>query len=298
MKRKILFLGVVISIILLVGGVFFWWLKSNDTNRQKSGLEEVIKNVNVNNGDEVLNNKVEPNPEVLALRQEKYYIPEFEDRYLAYRVAREDWSWTQVVTYVNASRDKERYIDVAGVDFSKDVRVLIGKYHYLGTYEPDDLVELSSTYNAGSTPYLRREAAENFMKMADAARLEGLVLKNVSGYRSYATQEWLYNNYVARDGELLADTYSSKPGYSEHQAGLATDINSVDESFKYTNEYAWLQEHAVEYGFIMRYPEGLEEITGFSYEPWHYRYIGVDDALKMKAEGITFDEYYAYYIAR
>ncbi len=72
----------------------------------------------------------------------------------------------------------------------------------------------------------------------------------------------------------------------------------MDESFKYTNEYAWLQEHAVEYGFIMRYPEGLEEITGFSYEPWHYRYIGVDDALKMKAEGITFDEYYAYYIAR
>lgn len=298
MKRKILIFSVAIFVVLLAGGAVFWWMKGDDLNGQEKENSVAEVTENINDEKEVLESEAELDPEVLLLRQEKYYIPEYEERYLAYRVGREDWAWTQVVTYVNASRDKERYVDVVGVDFSKDVRALVGKYNYLGTYEPEDLVELSSTYNAGSTPYLRREAAESFMKMADAARLEGLTLRNVSGYRSYATQEWLYNNYVARDGELLADTYSSKPGYSEHQAGLATDINSVDESFKYTKEYAWLQEHAAEYGFIMRYPEGLEDITGFSYEPWHYRYIGTEDALKMKAEGITFDEYYAYYIAR
>ena len=92
---------------------------------------------------------------------------------------------------------------------------------------------------------------------------------NISVYRSYSLQEWLYNNYAAQDGYELADTYSSRPGYSEHQAGLATDINSVEVSFANTAEFRWLQAHAAEYGFILRYPDGLEYITGFSYEPWH-----------------------------
>lgn len=145
---------------------------------------------------------------------------------------------------------------------------------------------------------MRREAAEAFRKMADAARAEGLTLMNISGYRSYSLQDWLYKTYAAQDGYALADTYSSRPGYSEHQAGLATDINSVEVSFANTAEFRWLQEHAADYGFIMRYPDGLEYITGFSYEPWHYRYVGVESAQQIVREGLTFDEYYAYYVEK
>lgn len=233
---------------------------------------------------------------VAAIKSERYYIAKNLERYLSYASANADLSVYDIVRNVNANLDHTRYVDVKDADLSHGVLAMINKYNYLGTYEPDDLVRLGEGYTNATAPMLRREAAEAFVKMAEAARDEGLTLMNISGYRSYNVQDRLYNNYVAVDGQALADTYSSRPGYSEHQAGLATDINSVEVSFANTPEFRWLQEHAADYGFIMRYPDGLEYITGFSYEPWHYRYVGVDAAQQIVREGLTFDEYYAYYV--
>lgn len=233
-----------------------------------------------------------------AIRNETYYMVKNLERYVAYALTNPELGARDVVRNVNSNLDHARYVDVKNADLSYGVLAMVNKYNYLGTYEPEDLVRLGEGYTNGTAPMLRREAAEAFTKMADAARAEGLTLMNISGYRSYSLQDWLYNNYAAQDGYALADTYSSRPGYSEHQAGLATDINSVEVSFANTAEYRWLQEHAAEYGFIMRYPDGLEYITGFSYEPWHYRYVGVAAAQQIVREGLTFDEYYAYYVEK
>lgn len=133
-----------------------------------------------------------------------------------------------------------------------------------------------------------------FNKMNADAKSLGLNLWIASGYRSYWTQNTLYNNYVAADGKEEADTYSARPGYSEHQTGLAFDLNSVESSFANTDEGKWVKDNCYRYGLIIRYPKGKENITGYMYEPWHLRYVGVELATKLYNNGdwITLEEYF------
>ncbi len=146
---------------------------------------------------------------------------------------------------------------------------------------------LPSTYGPGVDP----EAKEALNDMFAAAKKDGLKLFICSGYRTYAYQKSLYNRYVDRDGKEKADTYSARPGHSEHQTGLAFDLNKVDDSFDGTPEAIWIAEHAHEYGFIVRYPKGKQEITGYKYEPWHVRYIGVEKAKAVYESGLCLEEY-------
>lgn len=148
---------------------------------------------------------------------------------------------------------------------------------------------LPADYNPGK---ILIEAEIAFKEMQSAAAKDGITLTIVSGFRSYTRQQTLYNNYVARDGKEAADRYSARPGYSEHQSGLAMDLNSVDDSFAYTKEAKWIAENCARFGFIVRYPEGKEAITGYIYEPWHVRYLGVDLAESITASGLTFEEYF------
>lgn len=135
------------------------------------------------------------------------------------------------------------------------------------------------------------EAQTAFDTMRAAAKEEGLTLKIVSGYRSYQKQDKVYHNYAARDGAALADRYSARAGSSEHQTGYAMDINSVRQSFAETKEGQWLAAHCAEYGFILRYPKDKEAETGFMYEPWHVRYLGVELAQKITESGLCLEEY-------
>lgn len=128
-------------------------------------------------------------------------------------------------------------------------------------------------------------------KMIAAAKNEGINLFLKSGYRSYSTQKTLYNNYVARDGVAAADRYSARPGHSEHQTGLAFDLNSLDQSFGETKEGKWLAENCHKYGFIIRYPKDKESVTGYMYEPWHVRYLGEDIAKSVYESGKCLEEY-------
>ena len=127
--------------------------------------------------------------------------------------------------------------------------------------------------------------------MFDKAREDGINLNVISGYRTSEKQNTLFNNSVKKNGIEHALMYSAKMGHSEHQLGLAIDINTTQESFKNTNEYKWLKNNSYKYGFIERYKENKENITGFAYEPWHYRYIGIDNATKVFTENITYEEY-------
>lgn len=146
---------------------------------------------------------------------------------------------------------------------------------------------LPSDYNPGENS----EARAAFDRMADAAAADGIRIFVASGFRSYDHQTRTYSRYVYYDGQEAADTYSARPGYSEHQTGLAFDMNSVDDSFAGTPEALWVAEHCHEYGFIIRYPEGKEEITGYQYEPWHVRFLGVETATAVYESGLTLEEY-------
>lgn len=153
---------------------------------------------------------------------------------------------------------------------------------------------LPPTYNKGEDP----KAKAAFEKMAAAAKNEGIELVAFSGFRSYEYQTTLYDRYVNRDGKEAADRYSARPGYSEHQSGLAFDIGEkgqedlwLTSAFGESPAGKWLVENAHKYGFILRYPEGKEDITGFMYESWHFRYLEGDTATKVYKAGLTLEEY-------
>lgn len=149
---------------------------------------------------------------------------------------------------------------------------------------------LPSDYN----PYngdIAPEVQEAFNKMQKDAATEGLNLYISSGFRSYDYQAGLYERYASRDGYDMADTYSARAGHSEHQTGLAFDLNTIDDSFANTCEGIWVAENSYKYGFIIRFPKGKEDKTGYQYEPWHLRYLGVDLATKVYNSGLCLEEY-------
>ena len=150
---------------------------------------------------------------------------------------------------------------------------------------------LSEGYDPGE---LLSECTEAFNKMKRDAAQQGLNIYISSGYRSYSSQKSIYNRYVYRDGKALADTYSARPGHSEHQTGLAIDLNTITRSFGYTAEGRWVAAHCHEYGFILRYPEGTSHITGYCYEPWHLRYVGIEKATAIAESGMCLEEYYGF----
>lgn len=157
----------------------------------------------------------------------------------------------------------------------------------------DGILVVNKTYSVPETydPGLYDYVEEAFEEMSAAAAAEGLDLYIGSSYRDYAFQEEIYNNYSELYGWELADTFSARPGYSEHQSGLVIDCNTIDDAFGETEESEWLAEHCAEYGFIIRYPEGKEDITGYKYEPWHIRYVGVEVATEMESLGVCLEEY-------
>jgi len=169
-------------------------------------------------------------------------------------------------------------------------------------YVPKDLVALDDVPTVLPNPEINqlREAAYNALKELFEAAMEeeNYSLFARSGYRSYDTQDALYSAYVANYGQEAADKFSAKPGQSEHQTGLAMDITTetmnyvLDITFGETIEGKWVQENAHRFGFIVRYPLGKEDITGYQYEPWHIRYVGKDLAKEIYESELTMEEYF------
>lgn len=192
--------------------------------------------------------------------------------------------------------------EIAVVTNPASVQVLVNKKRNLPSdYVPDDLVVPDVPFSfSGDSPkkQMRKEAAAALEKLVAAAEQDGITLKAVSGYRSYKTQQSLFNSYAKRDGIEAANRYSAHPGQSEHQTGLTMDISGASVHYELTaalgqaKEGIWLAEHAAEYGFIIRYPEGKEDITGYTYEPWHIRYIGEEAAKAVYDSQLTFEQYF------
>lgn len=214
------------------------------------------------------------------------------ERYIKY-YQQEELDIETILTYVNIGLDKEYYTNVINIENETNIDVLVNKYHKLSeNYEPSDLETISSKYGTGK---LRKEAKHAFEEMCEAAKKDNITIYSGSAYRSYSYQLNLYNRYAAVDGITKTDTYSARAGYSEHQTGLAVDI--MNEHWNYIEntdkEYTWLANNSYKYGFILRYPAEKETITGYMYEPWHYRYLGVKLATEISNLNLTYEEYIA-----
>lgn len=179
-----------------------------------------------------------------------------------------------------------------GVTYIDGFLIVNKTYALPSDYIPQDTeVPVTSEW---STKSLNSELMQAYRQFSQAAADRGLNIYISSGYRSYNTQKNLYNNYVAKDGKALADTYSARAGHSEHQTGICFDLNTIDDSFQYTDEGIWVNDNAYKYGFIIRYPKGKEHLTGYQYESWHLRYVGKEMAEKLYNNGnwITMEEYF------
>ena len=157
-----------------------------------------------------------------------------------------------------------------------------------GTLIVNKSYQLPSDY----APGLESITLSQFQLLSNAAARDNLNIYISSGYRSYSTQESIYNSYLSYDSVQKVDTYSARPGHSEHQTGLAIDVNIISDAFIGTPEAIWIANHAHEFGFIVRYPQGKESITGYKYEPWHIRYVGSELATKLYNSGLTMEEYF------
>lgn len=186
---------------------------------------------------------------------------------------------------------------------SDSIEVVVNKERSLKeTYVPEDLVKITDVPTllaSKEVNQLRKPAAEALTKLVEAAKEElKIQLYARSGYRSYKTQESTYNGYVKSYGQAEADKFSAKAGQSEHQTGLSMDISSesvnylLSEEFGETVEGKWVAENAHKFGFIIRYPKGKEDVTGYQYEPWHIRYLGEDLATKVYESGLTLEQYF------
>lgn len=260
----------------------------------------IVDKLNENQIELVLNAKYDKEL-LISLLKEKYFINNNLDRYVSFYERDNSKEFSEIIKDVNSNIDYEFYIEQIPSDTSKGLLMIANKHYALSEdFEGFDVVAMDHKYSYYNlTYYLNKEAYENFEKMWADAKKEGLEFAVYSGYRSYQTQTNLYNGYVNKDGKELADTYSARPGNSEHQLGLAVDLKSKTKTtdyFETTDEYAWLQENSYKYGFIMRYELGQEYITGYQYEPWHYRYCGLECATYIHENKITFEEYYEYYV--
>ncbi len=184
-----------------------------------------------------------------------------------------------------------------------NVLALVNKMFALpDNYNPTDLVKPNVSFSFGNETIekslMRKEAALALEKMFTEAKTNGIELYAVSGYRSYERQRIIFDAEVKKSGEEKAAQVVAVPGNSEHQSGLAMDISAksadlgLTESFGETNEGKWLAANAHKYGFILRYPKGKESITGYQYEPWHFRYVGVSAAQTIFEKNITLEEYF------
>lgn len=190
---------------------------------------------------------------------------------------------------------------VATVTNPSDVLVLVNKERNLpADYVPEGLMPPNIPFYFKENiekRWMRPDAAAAIEEMFAAAKEDGIELVGASAYRSYETQKSLFNRYVKTYGLEEAQTFSARPGQSEHQTGLTIDVyhknitNGLEESFGDTPEGQWVAEHAHEFGFIVRYPKGKEDITGYKYEPWHLRYVGKEVAKEIYERGITLEEY-------
>ena len=248
----------------------------------------------------ILDNEV--NNYYIDILNEKYFIYENFYDYLEYLNNNLDKPLINIIEIINTNRDEEYYTDTTKTNINDNEIMLVNKYNYLDeNYKPDNLVTISTTYSWGEygSQKVTKDTYDAFLELWNASHEQGYYLMVSSSYRSYDKQQAVYDDYKESFGTSYADSIAAHAGYSEHQTGYAIDMfekGETQKTFHTTDSYNWLINNAHKYGFILRYPEDKEDITGYTFESWHYRYVGVEIASYIYENKITYDEYYAYFI--
>ena len=315
-KKKISFTGI-ISIVLLfiiVDAIFIKIVIDSSNKKKENNNEEIeIKEkekVDTNDSHDENTNNTNENENISVEGQKLKELDNINerisffknanvDRYIAYKSENPNLDLEKVIVYVNIGLDRPFYDEVEESPKKDTYMILTNKYYGLKKdYEPKNLTSVSSNYSSRNLKMVK-EAANAFDKMAKAAKESGYNIRAISTYRSYYYQKDLYNNYVAKDGQKNADTYSARPGFSEHQTGYAVDIDNtkVDyTSFGSTKEFEWMKNNSYKYGYILRYTKENEWITGYKDEPWHYRYVGEEIAKYIHENPMTYEEYFVRFL--
>ena len=220
------------------------------------------------------------------------------DRYEAYKNEKKVDAKTSV-THVNIGVDLDPYEKTNITDKPNDYLVLVNKYNGIAkNFEPNDLVSATGYYGTVKMRKVLKEALEKLQ--SDIKNEIGTTLLPTTAYRNYAFQSTLYNNYVSQDGKEKADTYSARPGFSEHQTGLAVDLKNptltdvrLDEK-----DYEWVKNNAYKYGLIVRFPKNKELLTGYQEENWHLRYVGDEAAKIIHDNDLCLEEYIDLYVTQ
>ena len=250
--------------------------KSSDTSEKSSAVSEAKKE------SSLVSEKPEESSAVSEVSEESSEVSEQPE---------ESSTVSEVSEESSDTSDEESSEDTSSTPAppsSTEIQYIDGAAYIDGILIVNKTYALPEDYGYGEDS----EALNAFYQMQNDAYNDGIYLEIISGFRSYQTQVYTYNSFVLDRGTELADRVSARPGHSEHQTGLAFDINTTANYFADTPEAAWLEEHCAEYGFIIRYPRNKEDVTGYAYEPWHIRYIGKEKARIITASGLTLEEYY------
>lgn len=320
-KKKVKILLVIFLIIFVIGSITIKQNKSNqspqkyttkiDKKNKKSPLttlnyskDDIALIEKYNISDEnikyLIDNKIDSKI-AMNIIKEKYYIDDYLKKYLDYYEKNKDLSFSEIITRINTHLDDEFYTNTEKTDDTLGKFVILNKHYYSDeNYKGLNLIDVDSEYNLYNTSFkLSKECYEAFLKMYNDAKEQGYAFKINSAYRSYEKQIKIYQGWVNKDGVKLADTYSARAGFSEHQTGYAFDVRDypfTNDDYSKTKSFTWVSENAYKYGFIIRFPKDKEYITGYQYEPWHYRYCGIECATYIHNNNITFEEYYEYFI--
>lgn len=305
-KKLSIFLGVVLLIIILI----ILGIKSIINEKElKNSIEyklnevgystneiDIIKN-SLNNEEIFSLLNIKYNTNTIKFIKDKYFIFNNLDKYIEYSKNNDEDS-SLVVAKVNTKASTGWYSTIYETDTSKNELMLVNKFYKLDeTYTPE-LTSVSLTY-AYEGKKVSKLIYDNLINLLENARENDYKLVVSQGYRSYSDQSEAYNDILNSSGESYADKIASRPGHSDYQTGLSVDIkpyNTLVDDPSTNPDHEWLVNNAYKYGFILRYPMDKEEITGFSYDAWRFRYVGLEAAKIIYEENITFDEYYEYYI--
>jgi len=304
-KKKValaaaLLVVIIIVIILIISGISKAIEKSSieyklgEIGYTTEEIEYIKSNFTKEERNELLDKEYDSI--LIKFYKEKYFRKDKLEEYLEYHNSNKDLSSDEVITKINTHTNIEPYEKIFDTDISKNELMLVNKYYKLSEdYKPE--VELISSQYAYSGKYASKTIIESIQNLIDAAKEDNIKLIVAAGYRSYKEQEDIYESYKINNGIREADEVVSRPGHSDYQTGLAVDIEPYAkyiENVSESEEYQWLQNNMYNFGFIQRFPEGKEDITGFKYSAWHLRYVGIDAALYIHDNNITFEEYYGY----
>lgn len=309
MKKLGIFCGVVLIVLLIICYIIYGIVrdyKISQTNEFKlseigyteNEIKVIVKSLDEKQIEDILSTRYKKN--LTKFLKEKYFIYENLDRYLDYATTNTSVEASKVVSIVNTGADLEWYSNINETDASKKELMLVNKFNGLSEeYVPEDLINVSGTYGYSGRK-VSKSIYDDLTLMLDAAKEDGYTMLVEQGYRSYEDQADAYKTIQDSSGVGAADRQAARAGHSDYQTGLGVSLNvyKVEEGKNASEGALWIKENAYKYGFIVRYPEGTSDITGFSDDAWRLRYVGREVSNKIYEEGITFDEYYAYYLNR